>query len=187
MAKAAPGESAREFASSVIGESPSFDVGAACGGRAARTPSARHPRSDRLAQRLERGPQLRREELRLLPGGEMSALRKLVVVDELGIGLLGPALRRLVDLVREGADGDRDLDAPDVEEAARGDLRVVPVEARRGDRRVRQPVERDVVEDVVRRQALLLSVEGRGRSFDSCGCRGRASMPRGRPANSTMP
>ena len=34
-----------------------------------------------------------------------------------------------------------------------------PIEASRRDPRVRQPVERDVVEDVVSRQALLLAVE----------------------------
>ena len=37
-----------------------------------------------------------------------------------------------------------------------------PVEARRGDRRVRQPIERDVVEDIVPGQPLRLSVEDAG-------------------------
>ena len=113
----------------------------------------------------------------------MAALGEPVVVDELGIRLLRPALRRLVDLVGEGAHGDRDLDAPRIEEAARRKMRVVPVEARRGDRGVRQPVERDVVEDVVPRQALRACRRRRGRSSRSCGCRDRASRPRGRPAN----
>ena len=39
---------------------------------------------------------------------------------------------------------------------------VLPVETSRGDRRVRQPVERDVVEDVVAREALGLPVEDAG-------------------------
>ena len=109
-------------------------------------------------------------------------------MDELGIRLLSPALRRLVDLVGESAHGDRDLDAPHVEEAAgRKIMPGVPVEARRGDRGVRQPVERDVVEDVVPRQPFRLAVERRARSSGSCGCRGRASTPRGRPENRRLP
>ena len=66
--------------------------------------------------------------------------------------------RRCIDLVREDAHGDRDRDVLDGEERQL----VLPVEARRGDRRVRQPVERDVVEDVVAREALGLSVEDAG-------------------------
>lgn len=64
----------------------------------------------------------------------MPALAELVVVDELAVGLLGPALRRLVDLVGEGADCDGDLKAPDVKEATLRDPSRVPVEARRAGR-----------------------------------------------------
>jgi hypothetical protein len=96
----------------------------------------------------------------------VAALVELVVMDELGIRPLCPAPRGRVDLVGEGAHGDRDLDALDVEE---GRACGVPVEARRGDRRVRQPVERDVVEDVVARQALRLVRRRRARSARSCG------------------
>src|SRR5688500_19676528 len=92
-------------------------------------------RSGCLAQGPEGGAQLGAERGRLLPGGEMAALPGPVVVDQLRIGLLRPALGRLVDLVREGAHGDRDLDPPRVEEAARREMRTVPVQARRGDRR----------------------------------------------------
>src|SRR5215831_7344345 len=112
----------------------------------------------RFAKRFERRPHLRGEELGLFPGGEVAAFGHLVVVDQLRIGLLCPAPRRLIKLIGEGAHGDRNLDAPGVEEASRGMVRVVPVEARRGDRGVGQPVERDVVEDVVPRQALRLPV-----------------------------
>src|SRR5271169_2530164 len=109
-------------------------------------------------QRPERRSHLLNEELRLLPGGEVSALGKLVVVDQLRVRPLCPTPRGLVDLVGEGADGDRDFDAPHVEEACSvRDLRGVPVEARRGDRGVCQPIERDIVEDVVPRQALGLT------------------------------
>ena len=106
--------------------------------------------SDLNAARISRD-----EELRLLPGREVTALVELVVVDELGIRLLRPAPRGLIELVGKGAHGDRDGDALRREE---GEL-ALPVEARRRDRRVRQPVERDVVEDVVARQALGLPVE----------------------------
>ena len=51
-------------------------------------------------------------------------------MDELGIRLLRPTLRRLVDLFGESAHGDRDLDAPHIEEAAgRKIMPGVPVEA----------------------------------------------------------
>ncbi len=79
----------------------------------------------------------------------MPALAEPVVVDELRIGLFRPALRRLVDLVRERADGDGYLDAARIEEAAGREMRIVPIEPRRRDRRVGQPVERDIVEDIV--------------------------------------
>src|SRR5438034_6143280 len=95
----------------------------------------------------------------LLPRSEVAPLGKLVVMDELGVGLLRPALRRRIDLVRECAHGDRDLEAADVEEAPLCHLPGVPVETSRGDRGVRQPVHRDVVEDVVPREAFLLSIE----------------------------
>src|SRR5262249_24118345 len=59
------------------------------------------------AQRFERCSHLGDEELRLLPSREVCALVELVVVNELGVCLLGPALRCLVDLFGESADGDR--------------------------------------------------------------------------------
>src|SRR5215831_20483421 len=83
-----------------------------------------------LAQRLERRPHLGGEEVGLFPGGEVAAPVELVVVDEVvGIRTLGPAPRRLVELVGEDADGKRDRDGLGVEE---GRL-VLPVQAGRGD------------------------------------------------------
>src|SRR4029079_6334039 len=104
----------------------------------------------RLPQRLERRPKIGHEDLRLLPGRKVAAFVGLVVVDELRIGLLRPAPRSLIELLRKGAHGRRDGDV------LRGEERelALPVQAGRRDRRVRQPVERDVVEDVVARQAL---------------------------------
>src|SRR6516162_2144621 len=82
----------------------------------------------RSAQRPERCPDFGREQVRLLPGGEVVALVDLVEVDELGIGLLSPAPRHLVELAREDAHRGRDGDALDVEEPEL----VLPVEAGRG-------------------------------------------------------
>src|SRR3954471_14962279 len=51
--------------------------------------------------------------MRLLPGREVPAPVVLLVGDKVGVRLLGPAPRDPVDLVGEGADADRDLDALD--------------------------------------------------------------------------
>src|SRR5688500_5633158 len=117
-------------------------------------------RSNRVmsAQRSKAGADLFHEQLRLLPGGEVPALVELVVMEQLGIGLLRPAPRHLIELVREDAHGYRDVHALRVEEAEL----VLPIETSRGDPRVRQPVVSDVVEDVVSGQAFLRSEERRG-------------------------
>ena len=63
---------------------------------------------DASATRLERRAHLLREELRLLPGGEVASVVHLVEVVERGIGLLGPAARGPPDLARERREADRD-------------------------------------------------------------------------------
>src|ERR1043166_6734924 len=84
---------------------------------------------DGLPQRSERRAQIGHEKLRLLPGREVAAFVVLVVENEFGIRFLSPTLWRLVDLFGESAHGDRDLDAPHIEEAARRKImRGVPVE-----------------------------------------------------------
>src|SRR6266542_3850368 len=102
-----------------------------------------------LAERAERRPHLVAEDQRLLPGREVAALGDLVEVDEVGIGLLDPAPRRLICLAGEDAHGHRNGDAFGVPKAAL----VFPIEPRRRNPRVRQPKERDVVEDVVTRSS----------------------------------
>src|SRR3954453_5731369 len=72
----------------------------------------------------------------------------MAVIDELGIRLLGPAARGLVLFAGEYAHRDWDRDAFGVEKAAF----VFPVETRRGERRIREPVERNVVENLVSRE-----------------------------------
>src|SRR5437868_13461360 len=113
---------------------------------------------DLLAEWLERGTDLFREEFGLFPGGKVPALGELVVVDQFGIRPLRPAPRGWIEFVREDAHSHRDgdADAPDGEE--RCEL-VLPIETGAGKCRVRQPGDRDVVEDVVAREALGLSVE----------------------------
>jgi hypothetical protein len=50
------------------------------------------------------------QELRLFPRRKVPALVELVVMDEVGIGLLRPTPRRMVDLVRKDAQRNRDGD-----------------------------------------------------------------------------
>ena len=94
----------------------------------------------------------------------MAALVEPVVMDEVGIGALCPALRRRIYLVREDADGDRQLDAPRIEETTGRKMRIVPVKARRGGRGVRQPVERYIVENIVPAQPFRLASKTRAMS-----------------------
>src|SRR4051812_796986 len=102
-----------------------------------------------LPQRAEPFAQLGGVQLRLLPGGEVPALFELVVVDEVGVRLLGPAPRRVDDVVGEDAHGNWNGDVPDGGPAGL----VFPVDTRRRDPGVRQPEHGGVVEDVVTRQA----------------------------------
>ena len=110
----------------------------------------------------------------------MAAFVELVVVDELGIRPLRPAPRGLIELVGKDAHGNRD---GDVLGAKKREL-VLPVEAGRGDRRVRQPEERDVVEHVVSREALrACPSKARAISSQAARRRGRSSRPPGRRVN----
>ena len=51
------------------------------------------PQFSRSAHRAERCSELLREQLRLLPGGEVAALVDLVEAGQVGVGTLGPAAR----------------------------------------------------------------------------------------------
>ena len=73
---------------------------------------------------------------------KVAPLFDLVEVDEVGVSLLRPALRRLILLAGKDAHRHRNGDSLNVDEAAL----VFPVEARGGDPGVREPVEREVVE-----------------------------------------
>ncbi len=76
-------------------------------------------------------------------------------MNQFGIRALCPTSRGLIELVRKGAHGNRNRDTFRGE---KGEL-AFPIQTSRRDCRVRQPVERDVVEDVVSRQALGLTVK----------------------------
>src|ERR1700753_2150415 len=99
---------------------------------------------------MERGAQLGREQFRFLPGGKVTALVDLVVVDEGGVGLLDPAAWRRDDLARKCGEGDRDRNGwRSLTARVSCGLCCLPVRAGRRGAGAGQPVERDVVEDVV--------------------------------------
>src|SRR5690348_12970906 len=100
------------------------------------------------AQGSEGCSQLLGEELRLFPSRKVPAFGQLVVVNEVGIRPLRPAARTLIELVGEHAYSDGNLHALGDEVA----VLVLPVEARSRDAGVRQPEERNVVENVIARQ-----------------------------------
>src|SRR5581483_10929372 len=105
-----------------------------CGARRTRAPRFW---SSHRAKRFEGCANVGDEERRLFPGREMSALRMGLIIEQIGIGTLRPALRCLIDLFGKRADADRKLDASGVEEAGwRQIMRRVPVEPRRRDRGV---------------------------------------------------
>ena len=87
----------------------------------------------------------------------MPAFGEPVVVHELRISPLRPAPRRRIKFVREDADGNWDGDAFDIEIAELAP--VLPIKTAARDSRVRQPGDRDVVEDVVARETLGLSLK----------------------------
>src|SRR6266480_2381155 len=103
-----------------------------------------------LAQRLERCPDLGREQLGLFPGGEVAAPGGLVEIGEGGVGRLGPAAWGPEDLARERGERDRELDRGWRLPGREGlGSPVFPVRPGRRGPGAGQPVHSDVVEDVV--------------------------------------
>jgi hypothetical protein len=78
-----------------------------------------------------------RKELRLFRGREVAALGEPVVANEIRVDPLRPAPRCRVDVIREDAHGHRDGDVLRGEESEL----VLPIETRRRDSRIREPVE----------------------------------------------
>src|SRR4029077_12861196 len=77
-------------------------------------------------------------------------------MDELGKGLLGPTAWGWIEFVREDTHGNRDGDAFGIEISL---APVFPIETGARNPSVRQPGNRDVVENVVAREALRLPIE----------------------------
>src|SRR3954469_24248254 len=99
----------------------------------------------------ERRADLAGEQLGLLPGGEVATLVDLVEVDDVRVARLDPAARRPPDLAGERREAERDRRRRQ-RLAARGrGVRPVglPVRAGRRGAGAGQPVQRDVVENVV--------------------------------------
>ena len=93
----------------------------------------------------------------MFPRSKVSTLVELVVMDQFGIRPLCPAPRGWIEFVREDADGNRDGDAFGIEKPEFAPI--LPIETGARKRRVRQPGDRDVVEDVVACEAFRLSVK----------------------------
>src|SRR6478672_13357902 len=105
-----------------------------------------------LAKRPERRAKLARKEIGLFPGGEVAALVDLVEVGEVGVDRLDPAARGSPDLAGERGEADRHGDRRrGLAARKRCGQRacVLPVRPGRRRRGAGQPVQRDVVEDVV--------------------------------------
>ena len=78
----------------------------------------------------------------------MPAFVNFVVIDQFVIGPLRPTPRRFIIFARKYAHGSGD---GDVDGVVKPDS-TFPIETSRGNRRVRQPIKRDVVEHVVSRK-----------------------------------
>src|SRR6476646_1478003 len=78
-------------------------------------------------------------------------------MDEFGICPLCPTPRGGIEFVRKDAHGNGDGNAFDIEKT--DFAKPLPIETAAGNRRVRQPCDRDVVEDVVARESLRLPVK----------------------------
>src|SRR5690349_694602 len=103
-----------------------------------------------LPQRPERRAYLFTEELRFFPGGEVSTPLRFVEVGEGRVALLDPAARRPKDLVRKRGEADGERDGwRGLACRERLGASALPVRPGRRGSRTRQPVQRDVVEDVV--------------------------------------
>src|SRR5215813_11891666 len=126
-------------------------------------------RHDSRAQRPEAYAKFFTKQLWLFPCSKVPTFEQPVVMDEFGIRFLRPTTRRRIEFVRKDAHRDRDLDTSRVEEATCRMVRIVAVELSRGDRSVRQPIKRDVVENVVPCQPLSLAFEHtRNHLFTAC-------------------
>jgi hypothetical protein len=137
-----------------------------------------------LPQVAEPCPHLACEEFGLFPGGEVAASVDLVEVDEVGVGLLGPAARGSVLLARKDAHGNGDGDALHVEAAA---LPSTPRQFRTGEPLARPVADcpRREIDAVTAVVAVALSAEPTGSVAGMPGRRCRMALSRsGNSSNS---
>ena len=92
--------------------------------------------------------------MRLFPGGEVAASFGFVEVNQVVVRLLGPAARCGDVLLRKHGDGGREGNVGGGVEVRAGNG-LLPVQPRRGRRRVGEPVQRGVVEPVVARDGAV--------------------------------
>src|SRR5579871_65522 len=110
-----------------------------------------------MSQRSESRAHFFGEEFGLLPRREVTTLFNLVEMDELGKRLLGPTPGSWIQFVRKNAHCHRNPDALCVEISELAPI--LPIEPRAGYRGVREPGNRDVVENVVAREPFGFSIE----------------------------
>src|SRR3954452_22357151 len=108
-------------------------------------------RAPLISQRLECGPDLRCEKLRLFPGSEVAALVDLVEVSDVRVARLDPAARRPPDLSWKRREAERDLRRRQWLRTRGRRVRPVRLPIRSSCRGTGagEPVQRDVVEDVI--------------------------------------
>src|SRR5689334_15502559 len=85
----------------------------------------------------------------------MPTLRQAVVMDKIRVGVFRPATRGGIELIWKDAYGCRELDTF---RSKKGEL-AFPVQTSGRHRRVRQPVQRHIVKNVVTRESLGVPVE----------------------------
>src|SRR4051812_49246384 len=98
-----------------------------------------------LAKRPQACSHLLHEKVGLFPSGEVSAFRDFIEMNEIAVGPLRPASRTLVNFLRKDADSRRNGDAKVLKEA----FLELGIQTGRGHPGVRQPRQRNVIEDVV--------------------------------------
>src|SRR5258705_806982 len=108
-------------------------------------------RSLLLPERSEGGAQLGGEKLRLFPRGEVSAFVDFMKIDQVFIGAACPRLRGAIDVLWKYSNGYRQRD---LGRLPHGGLRragsdVLPIQAARRGGAVGEPVQGEVVEDLV--------------------------------------
>ena len=113
-----------------------------------------------LTQRTEACSHILRERLRVLPRREVASTRVILVVRQIWIGFFGPLSRDWGELIREVAHHDRDGDLLRIEEGKRAvRVEAFPVQVSGRYSGAGQPVEGDIVENVVSRQTFFGTIE----------------------------